>query len=1034
MPEWALRAPLRPTAIASALDASGDLQSVNPLTTATLSGPSTAQTGIAVTYTVTLNAAANQTYVVTPSCPGATVSPGSFNITAGNSAGNFTVTAPSDGGYSVDFTISPTLTRANRPITLTAATSPITLAFDEATPHQISVRAVQSRALASGTTAALSYRVTGVGSYIDAMPLYRVQTSEGGLAADAGFAGPIIGLDPGITYDVRVDLTEPGVGSWQLDTTHTTRALPAENASPSGSGSSKSANTSNWTTVLAGAVAGDVITLANGSYTTAGLSFTSPGTAANPVTIRGASRAGVTIDDTSSQPTFDILLSLSGSYCTIENITFLGSGTDGGADAPSQAISWSGGNGMTKNYWTIRHCTFDGFDRAIKTYEPIKGLLVYDCEFLGNNPYQVTVDDTGAGWNDDGCDISGHGNCVWNCTFEGHGDVIKMGLGGSQSAFADSMRSRANYVHHCWIKWSADDGCEFDESAGNVGFYDNIVTNSADSFSCDGIYGGPVVVVRNLFINHIRYPLKLTSVSQGVRVYNNTFVETTKKSGHDYGYLQATGSTNYGLDWRNNLLTYRGSGALIHANSSTSLPNFDAANNAWYASNQGIQWATSLGSYASVAAAKTGMAPVMRNDIVLSSSDPFASAITLGASYTTQYTGHVDATLAAGNSARNAGMALPGVTDGFTGAAPDIGCEISGRSRGTIGCSWNNQMPSWAANATINAWAQISGTNLSAITYDPLPAGNIARKVDAWCSMSLDTRTSRLYQAAGGGHTDYAGNEVEVLDLTKESPAWATLLAPSASQQNGSYYSDGRPTSRHNYHGSHVNEFDNRIMLFGGAQYSSGAILNTVDSFNLSGNSYNAASTHPNIPSGIVGAEVRPTCMDPRNGDVYIFGGSSSSNIASVVKWTRSTNTMGSVTSLGGGAADREACACWDSTRNVIVMIYGNTMRTYNPASGVFSSATITGATITSPGSFEGNSTVYVPALDAFLHYLGTGGGTVYSINASTLVATNLSTTGGSSIPSGAHGSWGRFRYVPQLHGVVYVPTHASNAWFLRVH
>ncbi|MBE7420697.1 MAG: hypothetical protein HS128_23620, partial [Ideonella sp.] len=344
--------------------------------------------------------------------------------------------------------------------------------------------------------------------------------------------------------------------------------------------------------------------------------------------------------------------------------------------------------------------------------------------------------------------------------------------------------------------------------------------------------------------------------------------------------------------------------------------------------------------------------------------------------------------------------------------------------------------PSWAENATVNVWQQISGTNLSALTYSPLPAGNIARKVDAWCSMSLDTRTSRLYQSAGGGHTDYAGNEVEVLDLSTENPAWATLLAPSATQQNGAYYADGRPTSRHSYHGKHVDEFGNRIMMFGGAQYSSGAILNTVDSFNLSTNTYSAQGTHPNMPAGIVGAEVRPTCIDPRNGDVYVFGGSSSGSLGSFVKWTRSTNTMGAATSLGGLQADREACACFDTTRNVIVMIWGMTKKTFNPATNAFTSTTLTGTTIPSPNSadFQGNSTVYVPALDAFLHYVGTSGGTVYKIDAATNVVTNLGTTGGASIPNNGHGSWGRFRYVPQLAGVVYAPVHAGNVWFLRVH
>lgn len=107
--------------MAGGMGVSGQLQYVNPLTTATLSGPTSGSTGVAVTYTVTLNVPANQTYTVTPSCPGTTVTPGTFSITAGNQSGTFTVLTPSDGTYSVDFTISPSLSRANRPITLVTA-------------------------------------------------------------------------------------------------------------------------------------------------------------------------------------------------------------------------------------------------------------------------------------------------------------------------------------------------------------------------------------------------------------------------------------------------------------------------------------------------------------------------------------------------------------------------------------------------------------------------------------------------------------------------------------------------------------------------------------------------------------------------------------------------------------------------------------------------------------------------------------------------------------------------------------------------
>lgn len=89
-------------------------------TAATLSGSATASATVAETYTVTLNAPADQTYTITPSASdSATLSASTVTITAGDTAGTFTATWPSSGsGRTVDFTISPTLTRAGRPLTV----------------------------------------------------------------------------------------------------------------------------------------------------------------------------------------------------------------------------------------------------------------------------------------------------------------------------------------------------------------------------------------------------------------------------------------------------------------------------------------------------------------------------------------------------------------------------------------------------------------------------------------------------------------------------------------------------------------------------------------------------------------------------------------------------------------------------------------------------------------------------------------------------------------------------------------------------
>jgi hypothetical protein len=544
------------------------------------------------------------------------------------------------------------------------AGGPLSLGFDTATPHQISIRCLQSRAPASGTTAHAYYRVGGSSAWIDAGLLYLVTTAEGSAVDKIGFAGFILDLVPGTTYDVRVDVNEPGAGSWTITNTHATRALPAENTAQT-----KTATPANWTSVLAGAVAGDVIVLQNGTYSTTGLTFNSPGTASNPVYIRGQSRSGVIIACTSGT-----LLQINGGHAIWENITFRGSRTDG--DGASMGIGMSG---AVKTNITIRHCTFDGFDRGIKAFDPVQGMLVYDCEFLGNNGWAVVMlseQGTSSGWNDDGVGMPGIGNCVWNCTFQGHGDTIKLG---EQS---HSIPSYACYMHHSWVKWGADDGFEFDDAGGNNAFYNCIIENTATAFSAD-TNGGPTGCVRNVFINQGRHPLKINGQSAGVKVLNCTFISTNKAIS-DYNYaFRCPGGLNYGFQFKNNLVVYTGSGDLANCNGS--YPNSSFGNNAWFP-DRPLQWGGSF--LTTVAAWRSGQPSP--GDVALSSSNPFANAVTLAATYATQYTGQVNVALAAGSNARSAGTVIPNVTDGFTGAAPDIGAFISGQNYGSVGCAWNS--------------------------------------------------------------------------------------------------------------------------------------------------------------------------------------------------------------------------------------------------------------------------------------------------------------------------------------------------------
>src|SRR4029077_13809643 len=167
-------------------------------------------------------------------------------------------------------------------------------------------------------------------------------------------------------------------------------------------------------------------------------------------------------------------------------------------------------------------------------------------------------------------------------------------------------------------------------------------------------------------------------------------------------------------------------------------------------------------------------------------------------------------------------------------------------------------------------------TKLSSVDPSPLPTGveGASAKGNDWTSFVADSRTSKVYSVANGGHNGYGGNEVDALELETNTPRWTQVLAPTSSANYracSEYYADGRPTSRHTYYGVTLNEFDDRFMLFSGS-WSCGngtPFLSTVDSYNIGSNSYSPARTHPRLPTGFDRFE-NAYALDPSTGDVYV--------------------------------------------------------------------------------------------------------------------------------------------------------------------
>ncbi len=554
----------------------------------------------------------------------------------------------------------------------------MTLSFERATPEQIGLYLPMSRTFANGARLAVRYRKISESTWKSGHPLMRIrpewsetETTGSGLPV-AAYAGTVFDLTPGTGYELELTLTEPGQSTQTMTTSATTRALPAVAGA-----ANKTATPATLRGMLDGLNPGDVLELDNGSYSNLDFYIDRSGSASQPITIRGKSRAGVIVTNPSR-----VIQLRNASHLVIENMTLRGSGVDSGTAASSQAVqfhnAWAG-----QSFVTLRGLDISGVDVGVVADGTINSVLVYNCRITGNNTWTQSLIETNATWNDDGIRVPGEGNAVFENTLYGFGDTF---------AVASGIHSAAVHFYRNLVKMTGDDAFEADYATRNIGFYDNHVSNCGTLLSMDPVYGGPLYCFRNIAINTMRGPYKLNSPNSGFMIYNNTVVRTEGRTG--WGWVQFNNGSQESWTYVNNLLIYRG-GSKLMAFEPGGATLLDFTHNGWYP-NGSTWWRSTGGSYNSVTEARAGLpatTPLFGTSTarhqfdVVTSADPFATSITLGASHLNEVTTTFTPTLAAGATAKNAGRAIANVTDGHSGAAPDIGAIISGRA-----------LPHWGAD------------------------------------------------------------------------------------------------------------------------------------------------------------------------------------------------------------------------------------------------------------------------------------------------------------------------------------------------
>ncbi|PYV92596.1 MAG: hypothetical protein DMG05_03975 [Acidobacteria bacterium] len=378
----------------------------------------------------------------------------------------------------------------------------------------------------------VKYRVSGShtswAQAPEALPLFRVHpevvTQE---VVTPNFAGSIFDLRANTAYDIQlvvsdpdgiVDETNVNLGTQTMLTlTGVTRAVPGDPVTPRIVNVNTAAQ---LTSALSAAQAGDIITLAAGTYSSGNWQIASSGTLENPIVIRGA--------NTFVNGTYTDLTILDGRNCQRCNVLE-----------------------VYGSYIHVEYLTIQNAVRAIRTFNPttanvFRRLHFRDTDYgiMGSNssvsvqtdfyiadnimegriawPKTCLTDKTCRLSSVDGIGIYGHGHVVAHNRVSGYGDAIANWLVGA----------RANDFYGNDILWTYDDTSEMDGSEGNVRYSRNRLTNMWEGPSLQPINGGPLYIFRNVVVNVQNEQLKMhpngSNPPSGMLAFNNTFVSAGK--------------------------------------------------------------------------------------------------------------------------------------------------------------------------------------------------------------------------------------------------------------------------------------------------------------------------------------------------------------------------------------------------------------------------------------------------------------------------------------------------------------------------
>ena len=579
---------------------------------------------------------------------------------------------------------------------------------------------------------AVAWRRTGETAWRDGLPLLRLQgeaVQQGAsfhYVAPNMFAGSVLGLDPNTSYDIRLRLSDPDApaGTPSVERMLTARTRPTPKPAAGGAqyhvyprdytgpklepnfnslmaAYNTGANGADFVNSFQPRVKpGDIIVVHAGTYREDRRRYAGPnstlfdgtfyltadGTADKPIVIKAAGDGEVIFDGGGNAVLFDLTAA---DHTYVEGITVRN--TDIAFLLGRKRILGAVG-------FTLKNSRLENVGRGVFTdWGGARDFYIADNVFIGRNDPTRLMGWIGRTWqnlpgfpqpllSEYAVKFYGSGHVIANNRVENFHDGIDHATYGDPDGWPDNpvMAVSSDIVGND-IR-NVDDNCiEADSGAQNFRVIGNRCFNMAHrALSTQPALGGPIYFIRNIVYNAPEGgALELTANSAGVLVYNNTLLAEAHQMGP---------ASN--LHFRNNLILGQGAWPELFSVetftpwSTSDFNGFGGRRQValWYSPGRSPRARRTTTRAASARFSRFPHCRLMRTEpgrtliAVWSTGRSFRKPV-LRQAIRLACTGRKTSisALRTGSAAVDAGAVLPGVTDGYSGRAPDLGALESGR-------------------------------------------------------------------------------------------------------------------------------------------------------------------------------------------------------------------------------------------------------------------------------------------------------------------------------------------------------------------